>query len=76
MKACHKNKTKTLLLGVSKILLAVYALIKRMFESSLLESQKHVHGQAAGSGPRPGSFLLTMQLCLLYVGNSHGENEA
>ena len=49
MKACLKNKTKTLLLGVSKILLAVYPLIKRMFESLLLKSQKHVHGQAASS---------------------------
>ena len=48
MKACHKSKTKTLLLGISKILLAAYALIKRMFESSLLASQKHVgnsHGE-------------------------------
>ena len=51
MKACHKNKTKTLLLGVSKILLAAYALIKRMFELYLLKSQKHVHGQAASSRP-------------------------
>ena len=55
MKACHKNKTKTLLLGVSKILLAAYALIKRMFkrmfESFLLKSQKHVHGQASSSRP-------------------------
>ena len=76
MKACHKNKTKTLLLGVSKILLADYALIKRMFESSLLKSQQQVHGQAASSSPQPGLFLLTIRLCLLLVGNSHGENEA
>ena len=49
MKACNKNKTKTLLLGVSKILLASYSLIERMFESLLLKSQKHVHGQVASS---------------------------
>ena len=42
-------KTKTPPLGVSKILLAAYALIKRMLESSLLKSQKHVHGQVASS---------------------------
>ena len=49
MKAYNKNKTKTLFLGVSKILLAAYALIKRMFESSLLKSQKREHGQAVSS---------------------------
>ena len=52
MKACHKSKTKILLLGVSKILLPVYALIKIMFESSLLTSHYRnmcmVKQQAAG----------------------------
>ena len=49
MKADNKSKTKTLLLGISKILLAAYALIKRMLESSLIKSQKLVHGHAAYS---------------------------
>ena len=49
MKAFHKNKRKTLLPDVRKILLAVYALIKRIFESSSLKTLKYVNGQAANS---------------------------
>ena len=55
--------------GSFKNIISCYALIKWMFESS-----KHVYGQAAS--PQPGLFLLTMQLCLLLVGKSHGKNEA
>ena len=31
MKACHEDKAKTLLLGVRKILLAAYALVRKIY---------------------------------------------
>ena len=56
MEASYEHKTKTLLLGVPKNLLVASALIKIIFESSSLKSQKHVHGQAANS--RPTAWLI------------------
>ena len=73
MKACQENKTKTLLLGVPKILLAAYAVIKRIFKSSSLNHRNMSMVKQQAAGPQPGSFLLTMQLYLHLVGNGHGE---
>ena len=73
MKAYQENKTKTLLLGVPKILLAAYALIKRIFKSSSLNHRNMCIVKQQAAGPQPGSFLLKMQLYLLLVGNGHGE---
>ena len=72
MKAFHKNKTKKFLPDVRKILLAVYALIKRIFESSSLKTLKYVHGQAANSRL---TVWQTLRLCLLLVRKTHGGHE-
>ena len=57
MKTFHEKQNKNTPSGCSKniisclglILLAAYALIKIIFESSSLKSQKYVHGQATSS---------------------------
>ena len=71
-----KNKLKILLLGVQKTLLAAYALIKIIFESSSLKSQKYVHGHATSS--RLTVWLVPCDDAIVFgsCSNSHWDHEA